>query len=180
MKNLSIILSAAVLLAGCCTAKKSAGEMSADNNAAPRPAAVSLPDKGFKPAPAPMPSARIYKIDAAYASLVPVTVSGTSLISYPAPSDVTSATAPVELADGWWLDRAGIGSDTRFLRWTRSEYHDLSETPSPSQIEDAIIPGARPSRIVTLPLSAAEAAADTAAVNALIRRGLPGCTTILP
>lgn len=126
-----------------------------------------------------LPAARIYRVSPQWADHVAATVSNGTLVSYPAPSDISPATAPVALADGWMLDRQGLNPSSVFLRWTRSEYSTLSHTPSPSEIMAAIEPGSRLEALYELPMTAAEAAADTSAVNRLIAEGLPGCRSLL-
>lgn len=111
---------------------------------------------------------------------VPVAVDNGRIVSFPAPSDISSATAPIRLSDGWWLDRQGIGPNTVFLKWTRDEYAALPSTPSIAEIKEAIVPSARPDAIYQLPMSASEAAADTAAVNRIIADGLSGCKSLTP
>ena len=126
-----------------------------------------------------LPKARIYKVAAEWADLVPVTVTDGRLISYPAPTDVTASTSPVALADGWMLDRQGVNPNTTFLKWTRQEYGDMKTAPTPSQIMDNIVAGSRLQELMELPMTTTEAAGDTAAVNRLIREGLPGCKTLI-
>ena len=128
---------------------------------------------------AALPSARIYKVDSQWAYLVPVTVSNGTLVSWPAPGDVRSATAPLALADGWWLDRQGVNPNTMFLKWTRGEYASMANTPDAAEIKAAVIPGSRLSELVELPLTTSSAVDDTAAVNQLILKGLPGCKQLI-
>ncbi|MDE6491440.1 MAG: hypothetical protein K2L49_09820 [Muribaculaceae bacterium] len=125
-----------------------------------------------------MPKARIYRTNGDYRDNVPVSLdaSRTTVVSYPAPTDLASL--PAQLADGYLLDNRGIGPNTAFTSYTYAEYSAMSEAPSAARIMAAVIPGARITEIVELPMTASEAAADTAACNELIGRGLPGCTRI--
>lgn len=132
------------------------------------------------PSQAVMPKAVIYRTSGDYNMNVPVTLneSGTALVSYPAPSDVAHGQTPIPLADGYLLDRRGIGRNTAFTSYTYSEYAALKAAPSPQELMKSIIPGARVTEAVRLPMTATTAEADTAAVNAMIRGGLKNCTVV--
>lgn len=126
-----------------------------------------------------LPKAHIYKTTGNYKDNVPVTLnaSGNQLVSFPAPGDLTEA-APVQLNDGYLLDCRGINSNTAFTSYTYAQYAALPQAPAPSALIQAIIPGANVTEIVELPMTLAEAMADTTRVNALIKAGLPGYTVI--
>lgn len=116
----------------------------------------------------PPPRAVVYRTNGDYRDNVPVNVSAAGvLLSYPAPADVRGA-EPVALADGYLLDRRGVGDNTVFTRYTYSEYGALSEAPQPEEIEESIIAGSRVTKTIVLPMTVDEALADTAAVNAFI------------
>lgn len=121
-----------------------------------------------------LPRAIIYKVDKRYRDKVPVAMDGGKmrLISFPAPTDVRESTAPIELADGYLLDRQGVGVNTVFLEWTRDEYSAMHATPSVAAIKEAIIPMSYVSVLVELPMTTQEAAADIEYVNSLIKGGL--------
>lgn len=126
-------------------------------------------------APAFVPRAVIYRTNGDYDDRVPVTLDATrtSIVIYPAPTDVTTASAPLVMADGWLLDRrGGISMNSAFLDWTYARYAAMPHTPSIAEIMSHIIPEARVTAIRTLPLTATEALADTARVNTIIRTGL--------
>lgn len=117
------------------------------------------------------PKALVYTMSGPYADNVPVNLSASGrLVSFPAPTDLSTSSRPVELADGWWLDNRGIGENTAFTTYTYAEYSAMTRTPSPDVIMAHIIPGARVTRILRLPISHREALADTAALNRLIAR----------
>lgn len=126
------------------------------------------------------PMARIYQMNGDWSDNVPVGMRGSELVSFPSPGDLTAASRPVRLADGYWLDCRGVGGGTAFTRYTYAQYMALPTPPDPKTLIDAIIPGARVTRIVELPFTMQTARADTAAVNALIRDGLPGCLPVYP
>lgn len=118
-----------------------------------------------------MPKALAYKTDGDYRLNVPITLnsSRTEIVSYPAPTDINLDMAPVALADGWLLDRRGVGENTAFTTYTYSEYASLSQAPTVEQLLAAVIPGARVTAMQRLPMTLTEALADTAAVNKLLR-----------
>lgn len=124
-----------------------------------------------------LPLAKIYKVSPDYVDKVPVTMNAgkTKLISFPAVSDININTSPIELVDGFLLDRQGVGLNTMFLVWTRDEYAAMAHTPKVSDIKEAIAPPSFVNIVVQLPLSTSDAVADTAAVNELIRNGLKDC-----
>lgn len=117
-----------------------------------------------------IPKGVAFKMSGAYENNVPLNLNADgTLASYPAPTDITTGSAPIRLADGWWLDRRGVSANTVFSRYTLGEYSSLPEAPSPAQLLESIIPGARVTQVERLPMSPAVAAADTAAVNAYLR-----------
>lgn len=116
----------------------------------------------------------IFKADDAYLHNVPVSVtpSGGAVIYIPAPSAITSQL--VRLAGGYWLSPIPLTRQSQFTDYTYEAYAKLTEAPSASEVMHHLIPDARPTAIVQLPV----AASDTAAINRLIREGLPDCKTI--
>lgn len=116
----------------------------------------------------------IFKADSAYILNVPVSVtpSGGAVVFIPTPSSVKAS--PVRLADGYWLSSLPLTRQSVFTDYKYSGYSRLGETPSASEVKKHIISGARPSAIVQVPVEIA----DTAAINRLIREGLPGCKII--
>lgn len=137
----------------------------------PSSAVPGLPLSGRQAA---IPRARVYRMNGDYADNVPVGTDGNGrIISYPAPTDVSTASKPIQLAGGWWLDRRGVGRHTVFTRFTYEEYAVLPQSPSVAQLRDAIIPGARVTAVEELPWTLREAEADTAAVNAWLHARAP-------
>lgn len=126
------------------------------------------------------PKAIIYKTNGSYNANVAINLNASrdALVSYPAPGDVSVNSQPLVLADGYLLDRRGVGQNTAFISMTYSEYSKLKSAPSPEELMKMIITDARITSLVRLPMTTSEAAADTAAVNQLIRSGLPGCKVI--
>lgn len=117
-----------------------------------------------------MPKARAYRMNGDYADNVPVGTDGAGrIISFPAPTDVSAASKPVQLAGGWWLDRRGVGKHTAFTRFTYEEYAAMQQAPSVAQLKEAVIPGARVTVVAELPWTLQDAVADTAAVNSWLQ-----------
>jgi hypothetical protein len=79
------------------------------------------------------------------------------------------------LANGYWLDRRGVSELTAFTSYTYEEYAALAAVPSADELKAHIIPGAMVTEVILLPMRPNVAAKDTAAVNAIIREGLPQC-----
>lgn len=120
-----------------------------------------------------LPRAVIYRTNGDYDDRVTVTLDATrtTLMSYPAPTDVNADSAPLVVADGWLLDRrGGIGPNTAFLDWSYAEYAAFPSVPSPADIMAHVIADARVTATRALPITASEALADTAVVNEFIRR----------
>ena len=138
------------------------------------PPSSAVPGHPLSGRQAAMPRARVYRMNGNYADNVPVGTDGNGrIISYPAPSDVSAASRPMQLAGGWWLDRRGVGRHTVFTRFTYEEYAVLPQSPSVAQLREAIIPGARVTAVEELPWTLREAEADTAAVNAWLQARAP-------
>ena len=123
-----------MLSAGCRSNPQASSQN--DNLTAPVPEVVKNEDiVRDGAAPAFLPRAVIYRTNGDYDDRVPVTLDATrtSIVSYPAPTDITSASVPLVLADGWLLDRrGGISVNSAFLDWTYAQYAAMSHTPSRS------------------------------------------------
>ena len=145
---MTALLSAGVAMTSC--------HSSSDAAVASRPA-TDMPGayRSSLPGPAALPNACIYRTSIDVDAYVPVTVNPVdgTLISYPAPSDITGASMPVVLKDGW--------------------LHDLSEAPSPAKLLEAIIPDARVTEIVELPYKIGSV--TPAQVDSIIAGGLQRC-----
>lgn len=144
------IAAAALMLAGC--SRKTTG----DSAVTPQPETV--PGVVLGSSPRTMPKASLFRMTGDYARNVAVTLNADgSLAYYPAPGDITSVSAPVEVGDGWWLNRQGLGPNSVFTDWTFEQYRALKATPPQSEIKAHIIPGARVSEFKQLPITASEA-----------------------
>lgn len=159
----------ATTLCGCHSSKHSPVSTSAIADTPTAEATITVPVAG-SPQMA-LPCAVVYKMNGDYADCVPVTVSpdGNTIVSYPAPSDLTSESTPLPVADGYLLDRRGVNVNTRFLRLTYNQYRALPQAPSLDQIKADIIPDARVIDLHRLPISLNQALMDIPRVNQLIK-----------
>lgn len=157
-----------LLMAGCSSARTSQPEKARET-----PAQVAVVHGDGSPVlssrPRALPKAIIYRTSGNYLENVPVRLSpdGT-LLSYPAPTDIPEKAAPERLAGGWLLSPIGIDRSTVFTRYTYPEYRALAQAPSQAELLEAVIPGAKVTATLEIPMTLSEAMADTAAVNRLI------------
>lgn len=108
--------------------------------------------------PRVMLDATVFKMSGDYANNVAVTLNADGTLSYyPDPTDISSASKPVSLGNGWWLNRQGIGARSRFLKYTFEEYAALPSVPSQEELIKAIIPGAEVIEFKSVPVPASEA-----------------------
>ena len=105
-----------------------------------------------------MPKATAIQMSGDYSNNVAVTFDADgNLRYYPAPSDITASSRPVDMGDGWWLNTQGISAGSVFTTWTFDEYVALEKTPSTDEIKAAVIPGATVTAMRTLPYTLSEA-----------------------
>lgn len=106
-----------------------------------------------------MPKATAYQTNGNFSDHVMITLAPDgSILSYPAPTDITEASAPLSIIDGWLLDRQGGVSDhTAFLKYTYAEYASLPHVPTLEELKRAIIPGAKVTSVMVLPFTATQA-----------------------
>lgn len=100
-----------------------------------------------------LPNATAFRMSGDFADNVAVTLNSVGeLIYFPAPTDITADSAPVSLGEGWWLNCQGLGPNSVFTKYTFAEYSALSDTPTPEQIKNSIIPGAKVVQFIELPV----------------------------
>lgn len=124
------------------------------------PERVKLPQRGGNELrqSAFLPNATAFRMNGDYADNVAVNVDNKGDLTYfPAPSDITAYSEPVALGDGWWLNNQGLGPNSVFTTYTFAKYSALPSTPSIQQIKQSIIPGAKVTEIIELPLKIGEA-----------------------
>lgn len=151
---------------GGCSAKKEAAPST------PEPISTTAPVFSGGIPRGEVPKAVVYKTNGEYSDHVFVNLApdGT-LLSYPAPSDVTAASSALPVGSGWLLDRrGGIGENSRFLKWTYAQYASLPTVPSHAELLAAIIPDARVTTVRVLPIPASEAISDPALVRSLLEK----------
>ena len=124
----------AILLLCCYSCKT--------NNTATQTAAEVKTE--FEPVFASGPPVIVYKTKDNYNNLVPVILSEdkSEIVSYPHPSDISvggNFTVPLNLNNGYLLDRRGIGKNTAFLKLSYEEYSKLDSLPALKELYNLII-----------------------------------------
>lgn len=119
---------------------------------------------------AAVPNAVVYRMNGDYADNVPVTLneSRTEIVSWPAPTDINDASAPIKLANGWFLDRRGIAPTSAFLTYTYKEYRRLGDSVTRDELFKHIIPGAEVTEIRTLPIKLWQAVENPVEASRLV------------
>lgn len=168
-------------IAGCATSKKTV-DANTSASARTETGVMPMPGKtlgGQEAAVRPM--AIVYKTNGNFNDNVPITLSADrkEIISFPAPSDISVSSAPIQLAEGYLLDRRGIGENTAFTQYTYESYSALKRAPSLKLLNESIIRGAEVVEIVRLPMTLTEAINDTTRCNSIIRNGFPDCDVVL-
>lgn len=101
-----------------------------------------------------LPKATAFKMNGNYSKQVGVTLDNNGRLTYfPAPGDITPNSVPLDLGNGWWLNRQGIGEGSVFTRWTFEEYSKLKNVPTQEEILKSIIPGSKVESFTVLPYS---------------------------
>ena len=138
-----------------CSAHKSIPTVEAEVPEAPQLA--ELEPIGSKPVGVVL-KATAFKMSGDFAGHVAVTLGSNGRLAYfPAPTDISEYSQPVEIGDGWWFNRQGLGPQSVFTKWTFAEYMALPQTPSADEIKAAIIPDACVTDFRQLPITASEA-----------------------
>ena len=152
MKNILFMIPA-LLLVGC--SKKTTQPVSEPE---PQVEAVQVVQPiGSRPISTIL-KATAFQMSGNYSNNVAITLNEDgSLAYYPAPSDITSDSRPVDLGNGWWLNRQGLGPNSVFTRYTFDEYMALPNVPTVDELKAAIIPGAKVTEWKRLTYPAGEA-----------------------
>lgn len=151
----SLILPAAVILSACSQRQQPAAE----SQFTPEPIPAERMHIADLPPMNTVLKATAFRMSGDYADKVAVSVGANGQLTYfPAPSDITPASRPVALKDGWYLNRQGLGPGSSFTRYSFEEYAALKAVPSPSELLESIIPDAVVTDFVTLDIPASDAA----------------------
>ncbi len=150
MKKLVYILPLAALFFACSPKASNQAETNTDNDViSVKPIITGGYTTGSS---AMIPKATAFRMSGDYANNVAVTVDTNGNLTYfPDPKDISDNSKPVDLGNGWWLNRQGISKNSVFTRYTFDEYMKLPEVPSPVELKAAIIPGAYVSEMQQLP-----------------------------
>ena len=141
MKKILLMLPI-LMICGCSKKNNPASDNASDSQ--PYTAAM-VPVSQIESRPlAAVLKATAFKMTGDYSKNVAITLNPDgSLAYYPAPSDISKNSAPVDLGNGWWLNRQGLSPNSVFTRFTFEEYAKLPSVPSPDELKASIIPGAR-------------------------------------
>ncbi|MCH5223455.1 MAG: hypothetical protein J1E82_05385 [Muribaculaceae bacterium] len=124
---------------------------------------VKLPTQGM------IPNATAFRMSGDYANNVAITLNNNGeIIYFPAPTDITADSKPIQLANGWWLNNQGFGQNSVFTTYTFAEYAELPAVPTPEQLKNAIIPGARVTGFIELPCPVGEASSCISEINSYL------------
>lgn len=112
------------------------------------------------------PNATAFRMSGDYYDNVAITLAPNGEILYfPAPTDITADSKPIDLGNGWWLNNQGFGPNSVFTKYTFAQYAELPEAPSPSQLKLDIIPGAKVTKFIELPMKLDDAYSNLDAVK---------------
>lgn len=126
-----------------------------------------------------LPPIIVYKTAKDYSKNVAVTLSDDkkTIVSYPAPLDVSDRSYPTALHKGYWLDNRGISFNTAFLSITYEEYAKLSKTPSTTELYKMII-DKNPIKRMYVCGRGTPHNDIVSELNTLIKKRFKGCTRI--
>lgn len=128
-----------------------------------RPVIKSVQPEGM------IPKASAFKMSGNYENNVAITIAPDGKLTYfPAPSDITQASKPVSLGNGWWLNNQGISENSVFTTFTFDDYSKLSKVPSPEELKAAVIPGAVVTQMTVLPYSINEARGNISEIKKIL------------
>lgn len=164
MKKILLLLPA-LLIAGCSKKNKTIEDS---------PTIVSAPIQvelgGGEMRSSRIPKATAFRMNGDYANHVAVNISSDGNLTYwPAPSDITNASHPISLGNGWYLNRQGFAPNAVFLKYTFDQYSALKDTPTPSEIKSAIIPNSSVTQFIQLPYNINEASRNIPEIKEFIK-----------
>ena len=115
-----------------------------------------------------IPKASAFRMSGDYADNVAITIRNGSLSYFPDPSDISDNSRPIDLGNGWWLNRQGISANSVFTKYTFDEYAALKKVPSVKERKPSIIPGARVTEMRELPFTINEAPAHLDSIRSFL------------
>lgn len=108
-----------------------------------------------------LPNATVFRMSGDFQNNVAVTLGPNGQLTYfPAPTDITADSRPIDLGNGWWLNCQGLGPNSVFTKYTFAQYAELPQVPDPSQLKLDIIPGAKVTQFMELPMKMNEVLAN--------------------
>ena len=167
MKKIFTLLALTFTLMACTHHTYTVSETT--NNSTPR-IREKMPEMVGPQISSAVPDATAFRMSGDYAHNVAVTLNANGeFLYFPAPSDITADSEPVELVDGWWLNNQGLGPNSVFTKYTFAEYASLPATPSIEQLKLSIIPGAKVTGFMELPYKIGEANDNLEAVKDFVK-----------
>ena len=155
-----------VLFLGGCKAKKEAA--SPQGSEIPTVATKPMIIGGNNDVRA-IPNATIFRMSGDYVNNVAITLNHDGTLAYyPDPADITANSTPYALGNGWYLNRQGIGPNSRFTSYSFEEYRNLPALPSQKDLISSIIPGAVVTEFIEIPVPVSQAITDPAACKKYI------------
>lgn len=190
---LSLLFMTALFCGGCKTNQKTAANtMTQTNNTQEesiRPEMMPVGGQGsYQGGNANRPNAMalapiiIYKTKGDYRNLVPITLSADKkhVIARPAPGDLMLGdgfATPIELADGYLLDRRGVGPGTAFIEYTYKHYFAIKGIPTEEDLLRRIVDSDPFTEIYRCDRSQCNPL-DIESMNKYIRSGKPGAVSL--
>lgn len=180
-KLITLSFMALMMLLPSCKSASSATQTNENGDAdVTTSIAISMPIRNSRPVnPATpeshsvkaLPKATAFRMSGDYAGNVAITLDSQGNLTYfPDPSDISKNSEPVQLAEGWWLNRQGVGINSVFTRYTFAQYAALPSVPSVQELKAAIIPGARVTETISLPYAVGEAEAHLPEINEFLMK----------
>lgn len=113
-----------------------------------------------------LPDATAFRMSGDYSNNVAITISPDGILIYfPDPQDITADSEPISLGEGWWLNNQGLGPNSVFTKYTFAEYAALPQVPSIEELKKSILPGAKVTDFIELPMKIGEASNNLQAVK---------------
>ena len=168
-KILTTLAVSGILLSGCKSQAPAEKQVSATQSGNEMPMVLTQTKVlDSKPLSAVV-KATAFKMSGDYQDKVAITLSPEGeILYYPAPTDITVNSAPVDLGNGWWLNRQGISAGSVFTKYTFKEYAALKKAPSIAELKAAVIPGAKVTVMRQLPFTASDAMQHLPEIKAIV------------